>query len=215
MIIYTPIDMPEIEVDDWEVFWQIWKTESKPLVKNNIDEKASAVLYTRNIDKDLVVWTGIDLYRNEYENKPPVWHAPFVDVSKKLPIFYECIEEIASVFPIQCIRLVQSQIDISSHTDNNFDVWELRNYLYYSSSKPQWYFTKPKDVMGERYYMNLPKETSWFAYSDKSCWHGTDFDPENKKILLQIFPKDFFDSLKNIIVKNGIEKYKDYTIELN
>lgn len=215
MIIYTPVDMPEIEVDDWETFWQTWNTHSRPLVKRDIGEKKSKDLYTRNISEDTVVWKGLDLYHNDYDNDPLLWDAPFVNISKKLPILYDCILEVASVFPMQCIRLAQSQLDITSHTDNNIDVWEIRGYLYHPSKKSQWYFTRPRDVLGERHYMELPETTQWFAYNDKRCWHGTDFDSEYKKILIQLFPKNIPEKTTELIAKSGMQKYKDYTIALN
>jgi hypothetical protein len=100
---------------------------------------------------------------------------------------------------------------MSSHTDDGVDKWSIRAYFHYTDLCSQWYFTKPRDVNGTRQYLHLPSETNWFAYNDKHCWHGTDYNPDYPKILLQVF------SLRNnlSLVNHSIEKYKDYTITLN
>jgi len=104
---------------------------------------------------------------------------------------------------------VQSQKNFGAHTDDNRNVWYIRAYLHYTSSKSQWYFTKPHDSRGNRTYIELPEETNWFAYNDLNCWHGTDFDPNNKKILLQVFGNYTPPSL----IEQSINKYKNYTID--
>jgi hypothetical protein len=55
----------------------------------------------------------------------------------------------------------------------------------------------------------MPNDTNWFMYNDKYSWHGTDYDPENKKILLQIYSVY---SKKELLEKSRI-KYKDYVVE--
>jgi hypothetical protein len=107
--------------------------------------------------------------------------------------------------------LITSLQNILSHTDDSVDKWSIRAYFHYTDLRSQWYFTKPHDINGTRQYLHLPNETNWFAYNDKHCWHGTDYNPDCPKILLQVF------SLRNnlSLVNNSIEKYKDYTITLN
>jgi hypothetical protein len=108
------------------------------------------------------------------------------------------------------IRLVESQKNFLAHTDGNLDTWQMRAYLHFTSSKSQWYFTKPHDPDGDRTYMNLPQETNWFAYNDSNSWHGTDFDPDNKKILLQVFYNTI---IPPSLITQSINKYKNYTID--
>jgi hypothetical protein len=55
----------------------------------------------------------------------------------------------------------------------------------------------------------MPDETMWFAYNDGLSWHGSDYDPDHKKILIQLYFKgDVSD-----VIEHSIEKYKDYIIE--
>lgn len=201
MLFFTPIDLPKIEPDNWEVFWNIWNTHSEPLVKvkQNTDLSIAPVGSSH-------IWTGLDVYK-KFNNQMP-YIAPYVDISKLLPNMYNQLLDIAP--NLYRVRLLQSQVNIASHTDNNINFWNLRAFLHNTSSYTQWYFTKPNDSLGERTYINMPDDTNWFMYNDKHCWHGTDYDPNNKKILLQAFC--IGSPMNNLLDKSSI-KYKDFTLE--
>jgi len=203
MIVYTPIDLPKIEPDNWDVFWDIWNIHKDYLVKTKMNTSISlAPGGTRDI------WLGLDIFKKHNNFSFCAYDAPFVDIKELLPNMYNTM---VSMLPnIITIRLVQSQKSINAHTDNNRNNWELRAYLHYTSSQSQWYFTKPYDALGERTYINLPIETNWFAYNDYNCWHGTDFDSENKKILVQVFCS----KVPTDLITQSIDKYKNYTIDL-
>lgn len=200
MIIYTPIDLPKIEPDNWEVFWDIWNKHKNYLVKtkNNTSLSRTPIGAT-----DL--WLGLDILKKI--TGYTTWQAPFFDIKQSLPNMYNSL---VTLFPnATAIRLVESQKNFGAHTDDNRNVWHIRAYLHYTSSKSQWYFTKPHDASGNRTYIDLPDETNWFAYNDLNAWHGTDFDPDNKKILLQVFCTYVPPSL----ITQSINKYKNYTID--
>jgi hypothetical protein len=200
MIIYTPVDLPKIEPDNWEVFWDIWNKHKNYLVKtkNNTSLSRTPIGAT-----DL--WLGLDILKKT--TGFTAWQAPFFDIKHSLPNMYNSLTTLLPNAGV--IRLVQSQKDFIAHTDDNINIWYLRAYLHYTDSKSQWYFTKPHDTHGDRAYINLPESTNWFAYNDRHCWHGTDFDPNNKKILLQVF----FNPVPPNLLIQSIKKYKDYTIE--
>jgi hypothetical protein len=200
MIIYTPIDLPKIEPDNWEVFWDIWNTHRNYLVKTKSNTSLSLTPIGAT---DL--WLGLDIFKKT--TGFTAWQAPFFDIKHSLPNMYNSL---VTLFPnATIIRLVESQKNFGAHTDDNRNVWHIRAYLHYTSSKSQWYFTKPHDAGGNRTYIDLPKETNWFAYNDLNAWHGTDFDPDNKKILLQVFGSYISPSL----IAPSINKYKNYTID--
>lgn len=203
MVIFTPLDFPTLVPDDWDVFWDIWERKSGPLIKNltNVDYSPVQVGSTG-------IWRGLDLwpsYCNPIHN--PVWGAPHYDASSQLPNFYKTINAFSEKFKLYRVRLIQSNLNIPAHTDNGVDNWNIRAYMHYTSSKSQWYFTKPNDL--ERHYINMPDETMWFAYNDGLSWHGSDYDPDHKKILIQLY---FVGDVSDVI-QHSIEKYKDYTIE--
>jgi hypothetical protein len=201
MIVYTPIDLPKIEPDNWDVFWDVWNTHRDYLVKTKMNTSIS--LTPVGISD---MWLGLDIFKKTTGYAS--WQAPFFDIKQSLPNMYNSL---VTLFPnATIIRLVQSQKNVEAHTDDNRNVWHIRAYLHYTSSKSQWYFTKPHDAGGNRTYIDLPEETNWFAYNDLNAWHGTDFDPDNKKILLQVFGSYISPSL----IEPSINKYKNYTINL-
>jgi len=203
MIVYTPLDLPRIEPDDWDVFWDIWNQYSDNLVK---------VLYNGPHSDPAVgsndIWRGLDIYKNP--NTLNSWQAPFYDIKEKLPKLYSTITSLP-ISNIRQVRLVSSKLQVNPHTDDNKDMWVARAYFHYTSPKEQWYFTKPGEYYGNRTYITRAPETNWFTYNDKYCWHATDHDPEYLKILLQVFAS----SLPKELVEQSIEKYKDYTITYN
>jgi hypothetical protein len=200
MIVYTPLDLPKIEPDSWEVFWEIWNQHSGNLIKiiSNGNHSDSAV--GRND-----VWQGLDIYKDPRTLNG--WQTPFYDIKEKLPKLYNTIISLP-IKDIRQIRLVSSKMQVDPHSDDVNDIWVARAYFHYTSPKEQWYFTRPGDFYGQRTYITLPSETNWFTYNDKYCWHATDYDSKYPKILLQIFAS----SLSKELVDASIEKYKEHTI---
>lgn len=201
MLIYTPVDLPKIEPDDWDIFWDIWNSHSDYLEKTKHNAKSSLVKLGKN-----TIWTGLDIYK-KLDNIETSWQAPYYDISNRLPNMYKFLESIDK-FGIYRVRLVQSNVNMIAHTDDDYDKWHLRAYFYYTSDKQQWYFTKPNDSYGKRTYITLPNETNWFMYNDKFCWHGTDFDINHKKILLQVYA---LNSPIELLGKS-VNTYTNYTI---
>jgi hypothetical protein len=199
MIIYTPLKLPNIEPDSWEVFWNIWNRHSDVAIKKsmNIPDSKSPVGSNDT-------WIGLDIFK--HWNYPTAWECPYVDISKELPLMYSSFKNL-NIRSLYKVRLLQSIIDIKPHSDDNADNWKIRGYLHYTDPNPQWYFTRPGDVT--KTYAKLPTDTQWFAYNDKYAWHGSDYNPNHKKILIQLY---FFESVDKL-VKSNIETYKDYIIE--
>lgn len=202
MIVATPLDLPKIIPDDWDVFWDIWNTQSSNLVKT----KQNTAFSKADVGASKV-WRGMDIYSSGYIKT--AWSAPLVDISSELPNLYNTCSTLPfdGVFRV---RLISSSAPIPAHTDDNLDRWSIRAYFHYTDTKDQWYFTRPHDLNGERHYFHVPDETNWFAYSDKHCWHGTDYDPEHPKILLQVYSV----AHNKQLLANNADKYKDYLIEI-
>ena len=199
MIIYTPLDLPKIEPDDWNTFWEIWNTYSSKLIKI----KSNGIHSTSDVGRS-DIWQGLDIYKNSNFNS---WQAPFYNIKEQLPKLYSTLISLP-ISNIRQIRLVSSKLQVDPHSDDMKDIWVARAYFHYTAPEEQWFFTKPGDYYGERSYITRPVETNWFAYNDKYCWHATDYDEKYPKILLQIFA----DSLSTNLIDSSIEKYKDYTI---
>jgi hypothetical protein len=199
MIVYTPLDLPKAEPDDWNVFWEIWNTYSGKLFKTMSNGTHSDAVVGRSD-----IWQGLDIYKNSNFNS---WQAPFYNIKEQLPKLYSTLI-LLPISNIRQIRLVSSKLQVDPHSDDVKDIWVARAYFHYTAPKEQWFFTKPGDYHGKRSYITRPAETNWFAYNDKYCWHATDYDEKYPKILLQIFA----DGLSTNLIDSSIEKYKDYTI---
>lgn len=202
MIISTPLDLPKIAPDSWEVFWKIWNQYACNLVKvrKNINLSKSPIGKNN-------AWKGFDIYKPL--NLPTAWDAPFYDIKYDLPKLYQSILNLPFKY-IHRVRIVSSLLSIGSHTDDNTDKWAVRAFLKHDDPDSQWYFTAPIPNDVNKQFLQMPSDTNWFAYNDKHCWHGTIFNPKYPKILVQLF------MLSNPIdiVNTNIEKYPDYIIKL-
>jgi hypothetical protein len=201
MLVYTPIDLPKLQPDNWNIFWDIWNEHSKLAVKTQVTQNST---YT---DKFSNLWNGLDIFSRW--NIKTVWQCPYVDISNNLPLLHNSILKLSTTIPsLFKVRLLESLGDFVAHSDTGKDFWEIRGYFYYTDTSPQWYFTRPNDT--NRIYPQFPKETQWFSYNDRFIHHGTDFNKNHKKILIQLF---FIREPKELITL-GSKTYKEYTISL-
>lgn len=198
MIVFTPVDLPIIQPDNWDVFWDIWNKHSDWLVKIGKSANTEIKPGTKNL------WIGLDIFKKY--NYKLAFDAPYYDIKNQLPILYKKICKLD--INVIGVRLMQSQCEIGPHNDNNKDVWEIRAFFHQPSEIPQWYFTKPDRNIPDKFYINMPKTTNWFMFNDKHCYHASNFYPDKKKILLQLIT---YGSLKHLIDRS-IKKYSNYTL---
>lgn len=200
MIVFTPLDLPKIEPDDWEVFWDIWNTNADYLIK-----KRRNTIYSDAKVGTNHIWIGLDIFKRP--DTYTTYRAPYYSIETRLPRLYNFFNTFEPC--ILQARLIQSLIPVPAHTDDDVDSWHIRSFFHYTDSKSQWYFTKPQDANGDRTYLNMPVDTNWFAYNDANCWHGTDFNNEHKKILLQLEVRGSTEEL----VARSINRYSEYVIK--
>lgn len=206
MIIFTPVDLPKLEPDNWDKFWEVWNKHSDKLTKKrvNVDTSDASVGSSE-------IWKGLDIYK--MVEGVTVWEAPYYNIENDFPKMHENILKLQETgLKIYQVRLITSLLNVRAHTDDNLDRWAYRSYFHYTSPKSQWYFTKAGDPDGDRHYIELPDNNHWFAYNDKNCWHGTDYDPEHPKILAQLYCAA--QTVATQLAQDNIEKYKQYTIDL-
>jgi hypothetical protein len=200
MIVYTPLNLPRLEPDDWNVFWNIWNTHSDFPIKTSMNLVTSTTPLGPN-----KVWRSLDIFKKGTSGVS--YTCPYIDISTILPSMYNSILQL-NIKTLYRVRLLQSLTDVEPHTDDNTDRWKIRGFLHYTDTKSQWYFTRPNDSV--RTYAQLPPNVQWFSYNDRCAWHGTDYNSEHKKILIQLY---FYGSIDETILQTNIETYKDYTIE--
>lgn len=201
MIVATPLNLPALVPDDWSVFWNIWNNYGKPIVKTQQNHKGS---YSKIGDTD--VWKGLDIYKNNLFRS--AWTAPYYDIREELPLMYQMVTKNPVLSLVTGVRVVESLGTIPPHTDDNIDRWNVRAMLHYTDPNPQWFFTKPNDMKNIS-FLTLPASTNWFAYNDKHTWHGSKYNPDHPKLLIQFFGVGF---KGNQFLEKSAEMYKEYTI---
>lgn len=204
MIIATPLDIPRIEPDDWDLFWDIWNKHSGVLTKN-FTNQGSAVS-PENAPK---VWIGLDMF--DRWTGGSAWQAPIFEAEHLFPKMFKTIFDL-NLPSLYRVRFITSLIPIPGHSDDQADRWNIRAFIHHPSTENQWYFNNPGDRDGVRKYLRMPEDSNWFAYNDKYSWHGTDYDPEKPKILMQLYSK--YVTTDDDLIQRSFAKFKDYTIEL-
>ena len=202
---YTPIQLPKIEPDNWDIFWKIWNEEADFVHKTTHPHEKSRL--TLN---DKTCWRGMEIYDPTATKSNRSIELVSIDIRDRLPKMYESIQTLKTFFKSLSLIFIESQYSIGSHTDKNIDKWMLRSFFYYPSPEPQWYFTRPDDNKGERTYITLPQDTTWFAFNDSKAWHGTDYDEKYPKILIKAYG-----SLRDDVLKDNLKRYEDYVLSFD
>jgi hypothetical protein len=200
MIVATPLDLPLIQPDDWSTFWNIWNTHAAPLIKTHQNHKDSEAEIGNSS-----VWKGIDIYKKNLYTMS--WKAPYYDIQKELPLMHQMIQNCLPFGITNCVRVIESLKNIPPHTDAGLNQWNVRAMLRYTDKSPQWFFVRPNNKEDVT-YLQLPESTNWFAYNDKDCLHGSIYNPDHPKLLIQLYGL----VLDKDLLTRSIEKYKEYTI---
>lgn len=207
MIVATPLDLPLIEPDDWELFWQIWRENSDFVIKKEKTRHKESIAQVG----EKSIWRGLDIYKmNKLELS--AWRAPYFDIRSSLPKMYQQLSELKIFSFLERVRIIESLIDIGPHTDDNLDRWNIRALFYCKDPSPQWYFNRPNLHVLDIKPLKLPDSTNWFAYNDKNCYHGSKYNKRYPKLILQLYGMFF---IGNDLLKQSMEKYKDYVISYN
>lgn len=171
MIVSTPVDLPRLEPDDWAKWWDLWDTYAQPMVKKGISPNPSSGQ-----------WIGFDALTTPLFN--PVYTAPVLDLEMLYPSFYRQLRDTLP-YDIGGVRFCQSQGAFSAHRDNFVPSWQLRCMMHCEDPSKQWYYERRDRT--DRRPLVLAPETNWWAYLDGACLHGTEFHPDAKKILVQVY----------------------------
>ncbi len=201
MIVATPLNLPTIEPDSWDVFWNIWNTHAADLIKVKMNSGSPVPVGTQTL------WKGIDVFKSP-KGHDMCWTAPFYDISKDLPVMSEMIKQLP--LAVERVRIIQSVGDIPAHRDY-VNGWHIRAMFHYTDSKQQWFFTKPGKPT-ERIFLKMPSDTNWFSYNDEHCWHGSIYNEQHQKLLIQLYLLN--KNNKDTLIQHSIDKYNNYTVQL-
>ena len=209
MVVLTPLDIPKLEPDSWDVFWDLWNKHATHLTHNV--ENIAAGQQPNRIYNDHHC-RGMDIFvRNENSSTRTRFSAGFVDIKDKLPKMYNQLQNLPFANHCNLIRLIDLPYTVRPHTDAGDCKWIVRNVFYYSGDNP-WFITSP--AKNDKKYLKLPIETNWFALDDVNCWHGAKYTPESITIIAQVFLQtlDFHNYVP--LIQKSADKFKDYIIRL-
>lgn len=194
MIIYTPLDIPKIEPNNWDEWWEVWATAEEVFKHRNTHN---------NFNKD-ALWKGLDLYRRTDNFKK--YHAYQAPLAPNVPVVQDLVEQIHEhcIFSPLLIRVIENIVPVLPHSDYPFTgKYEFRAMMWDTYKTPTWTF----NYNGEDRKLVLPNDTNSFWYLDNPVTHASIYDPKYSKGLLQVYgtPK----SNASELLDRSINKYKD------
>jgi hypothetical protein len=221
---WLPLDIPRIEFDNVDEFLDIWEKEKQPSVRI---KPSAAEPYEKDdhpTGKDsswyVAPFNNITLWRNP-ELTPEVrdnfW--ALHDTSQKYKIFDKLVEQVFEYYPIHTFSLIyiwQSTEEIIPHQDGG-NFWrsptEYRTMLYDENEEPTLYVSDIEH--GDTHFIDLPKDTNSFCWSNGSQVHGSTYYGKRKFLLVA---RGFEHSQKvETLIDRSIIKYRDklnYKLEL-
>jgi hypothetical protein len=189
MIITTPLDLPLVQPNDWESWWNVWHGHKQLAVKTK-----------KNHNTTQSNWLGLDLYK-----KPGTVTNYEAPLAPQEPVVVDLCEQVLSwPIDITCIRVLENLEPIRLHSDHAFEYHSIRSMLWSDYPEHTWYLEHNDTKRNIR----MPAETNTFYYLDGPVKHASRFKQGHTKGLLVVFGK-FRDSMIDLVQSSAI-KYKDY-----
>ena len=193
MIIYTPLDIPKIEPNNWNEWWEVWNNNSQFINKVSSNHNTTV----RDILK------GFDIYNTGNTRLYSLYDAVMAPKCKVIDNLLEQIFEIVPLEP-KLIRVMENIGPVPAHSDYASPRDEFRAVLWNTYIDPIWEFSFYK----EHRKLRLPNSTNSFYYKDYPLQHSAMYDNTKTKGLLLVYGP----LKKNhpTLIKESATKYKDY-----
>jgi len=181
-LIWSALEAAPLVPQDWDLFWSAWKKHAGPSYLSKSDPAGNRVSET---SKDKEFFKGLNIYaKDESVLTDGHWSLPYLDYKE---IFPNILDDIYAAMPwigeVQVCRLWNSTIPIPFHRDYTTEAIALRAMIY--DENPTGTFKVFKMGSGVN-YVNLPADTNWFVYNNKTCLHGSVKSEGLEKIILLI-----------------------------
>lgn len=198
MILYTPLDIPRIEPNDWEEWWKVWETRdylSKVVDNHNYDSSAH------------LNWRGLDLYYKP--NAKAIYRAK---QATKSPVVDNLVQQVFDCFQvdIDVIRVIENEKKIDFHSDNTIPSPQIRSVLWSTYSNPLWNL----EYKNQYKSIGLPKESNSFYFLDHPMKHEAEYEDGKSKGLLVVYSTKFYGKTTLDLVKRSSERFKEYMWEV-
>lgn len=220
---YVPLDVPRIEPDNWDLFWELWN-------------KQSDKIQASKLKNDPVVWQGLTCWLNP-KCDPRVFNynsAVVDDWSQYFPKMFEQIRNCVPWYEIEKVVLWQNVAEVLPHFDPDAFVYpwpdSLRIMIWDSNTEPTFWLSRwpgqsklsmpiisqrsgvyygpgyrGANVL-EKIYVDLPKETNTFVFNNGAYLHGADLS--KPKIIMAVKGRPILEKWLPHL-KSSFEKYQD------
>jgi hypothetical protein len=194
--LYTPLNIPRIEPNNWDEWWEIWNTSSAPAIK--VGTHHNSVLE----EDPRSMWKGLVLYRddNQYLNGE-VYQLPLAPQS---PVVNNIVKQITEAFSnnVHSITVLENLRQVPFHTDSPDNSYHVSTILWSTNTLVNWILLEDNEV----HVPKLPEDTNTFAYLDNPMQHCAIHYPTHSSGVIQIKLLD--KSLLKSLIKESTEKYK-------
>lgn len=174
LVLYTPLDIPKIEPNNWDEWWSIWNTYSGLATKK---------IKTHNPYES--VWKSLEIYRNPESS--PVIDTIVYDSPRcpDAPVIQDLVKQVQDYYPglVHYIRVVENQSAVKFHSDHYIPQYQFRTLLWSTNHKLNW-LLKTKD---EAFCPELPEDSNTFYYYDYHTQHCAPYSPKVSKGIIQAF----------------------------
>ena len=220
-IIWLPLDIPKIELDDYDEFLKIWDEQSHKVLRIKPDAAEPWIKdehpWGEKSSWNLAQFNGLTLYGH-----PGIaWDTgtfaarPYVG---DIPMFERIVKQVFEYFPIHTMLTIfiwESKMGIAPHKDQSA-YWkcptEFRVMLHDENTEPTLYVAT--DFTDTPVYIDLPEDTNSFCWSNGKCVHGSTYHGKRKFILCISGIQHSAQS--DELFDRSIKKYKDklnYTLD--
>lgn len=220
-IFWLPLDIPKIQIDDWQLFLEIWEREKIAIIKKD-DTSFVQEFYGMHIASNPL----IDFYCHDlYDSNGKMTENQISDKSgftqgrdnigtytKKLykdRFFNPLVSSIMKFFPISVINSIsifEVMNDVAPHREETW-CWkcptEFRITLYDENSDPTIYLTDIETAKTK--YIELPTDTNSFCWSNGTKLYGIDYHGKKN---FQLVVNAIWNTTKlDKLLSNSLKKY--------
>ena len=181
MILFTPLDIPKIQPNNWDEWWEFWNKEIAP---------------PTNSASVAPLWKIVDLY--SIKNTQTSTH--------EYSVVNDLIEQVHKhcIFEPTLIRVMENLQTIKPHSDNIGSTKEFRSVLWNTYTDPLWTFTYNKQSKK----LILPELTNSFYFLDYPMTHDAVYQPGQTKGLLIVYGR--LKKNTEQVLTASAEKYKQF-----
>jgi hypothetical protein len=193
MILYTPIGIPKLQINDWTEWWDVWN--------NNTDFINKVSTNHNQTNRDSL--KGFDLYHDGDPIKYSLYKAV---MAPKCNVIDNLIEQIFEHVPLvpKLIRVMENTRVIGAHSDYSSPRDEFRAVLWNTYDEPLWEFS----YINEKRKLELPEDTNSFYYKDYPLTHSAIHNNDKTKGLLLVY--GYLKENHNDLIQESAKKYKDF-----